>query len=34
MDYGLASQAVSETDDFGTVAAPVVSIIDLGNLTS
>jgi hypothetical protein len=34
MDYGLATQAVSETDDFGTVAAQVVSILDLGNCTS
>lgn len=34
MDYGLASQPVAETDDFGTVSAPIVSIIDLGNCTS
>jgi hypothetical protein len=34
MDYGLASQVVSETDEFGTVSAAVVSVIDLGNCTS
>jgi hypothetical protein len=34
MDYGLASQGVSENDDFGTVSGPVTLVLDLGNLTS
>lgn len=35
MDYGhAAGDAVSESDDFGTVSAAVISIIDLGNCTS
>ncbi len=34
MDYGLAGQRVCETDDFGTVSAAVISVIDLGSCTS
>ncbi|WP_298353943.1 phage tail protein [Rhodoblastus sp.] len=35
MDFGhVAGDAISESDDYGTVSATVTSIIDLGNVTS
>ena len=34
LDYGLASSAVSESDDFGNLTAPYVTSIDLGMLAS
>ena len=35
MDWGhVAGDSISEEDDFGTVEAPVYSVIDLGNCTS
>ena len=35
MDWGhVASDVISEDDDFGTIEAPVYSLIDLGNCTS
>jgi Putative phage tail protein len=34
LDYQLASQAVSESDDWGSLTDAVIGIIDLGNITS
>jgi hypothetical protein len=34
LDFGLVSQAVSETDDFGDLSSPVTAIIDLGSLSN
>ncbi len=34
LDYGLVANGAAEMDDFGTLASPYVSVIDLGNLTS
>jgi hypothetical protein len=34
LDYDLISHVVSETDDFGNLTAPYVTVIDLGSLAS
>ncbi len=33
LDFGMVSDPVAESDDWGTVSGPVSAVIDLGNLT-